>query len=482
MNAYGRQFMDLRRTLPNLRDLMETLITKKQRQDRIEPERRNDHFVMSREQHQFEHGPNAGAESIAERGHERSGGAVSDSLPGHERQTSATRLNPGDHSLLAREYDPVDGEYVLILDNTPVRAPRSPKDATGSDMQPADRMSPRNIPTTPRGVQLAHERMRSGLQHDYSSSLSLSSTATDDNEDGQCTDHPAFRDWASVAPEPVRNAPCETNLVASAPSVDVSQVESDMLNTLSSPFDSKISKHSIDNDLGPNHISNSNRDNSKPNRDSLTEGSVSERSSTELRGHIGKTSSSTTVSTSLQALPTHFNKQSRNIVSGALDQLRDTDGVDGAVAVDAMEDDPGLTSATPFPPKSLLGSSGTAQMEHAEGRAEERTIQAPPRMNNFSESRLHQELMNKQESPEKRERQVFSEEGRRPISFQMTDAVDGAFSDPNQVPKQRGTRLSNRVIMAGSNEAERTKSEEMAYSQIQPSTPTATSGVLEASG
>src|SRR5690349_8931367 len=99
MNAYGRQFMDLRRTLPNLRDLMETLITKKQRQDRIEPERRNEHFIMSRDQYEFERGLNTGVEGT---GLGESGSAGSGSQPGHERQTSSTRLNPGDHSLLAR--------------------------------------------------------------------------------------------------------------------------------------------------------------------------------------------------------------------------------------------------------------------------------------------------------------------------------------------------------------------------------------------
>ncbi|KAF9939788.1 hypothetical protein BGZ67_008896 [Mortierella alpina] len=479
MNAYGRQFMDLRRTLPNLRDLMETLITKKQRQDRIEPERRNEHFTMSRDQHEFERGLNTGVEGT---GLGESGSAGSGSQPGHERQTSSTRLNPGDHSLLAREYDPVDGEYVLILDNTPVRSPRSPRDATGSDVSSPDRTSPRNIPTSPRGVQLAHERMRSGLQHDYSSSLSLSSTATDDNEDGQCADHPAFRDWASVAPEPVRDAPCETNLDTTAQSVVTPQVESDAPKSLSSPFDSKISKYSLDNDLGPSHISNSNRDNSRPSRDSLTEGSVSERSSPELHGHIGKTSSSSTFSSSSQILPTHLSKLGLNVVSGALDQLHDTDGAIGKeVVVDVVEDGQDLTILTHSSLKSMPSTSSTARKEHTEGHAEERIRQGLPRVNSLAESRLQQEQQCEQENLETRERQVSFEEGRRPTGLPPTDSLEGAFSDPGQAQKQRGTRLSNRVIMTG-NEAGRTKSEEMVYSHLQPSTPTAPSGVLEASG
>ncbi|KAF9987793.1 hypothetical protein BGZ75_010419 [Mortierella antarctica] len=478
MNAYGRQFMDLRRTLPNLRDLMETLITKKQRQDRIEPERRNEHFTMSRDQHEFERGLNTGVEGT---GLGESGSAGSGSQPGHERQTSSTRLNPGDHSLLAREYDPVDGEYVLILDNTPVRSPRSPRDATGSDVSPPDRTSPRNIPTSPRGVQLAHERMRSGLQHDYSSSLSLSSTATDDNEDGQCADHPAFRDWASVAPEPVRDAPCETNLDTTAQSVVTPQVESEAPKSLSSPFDSKISKYSLDNDLGPSHISNSNRVNSRPSRDSLTEGSVSERSSPELHGHIGKTSSSSTFSSSSQILPTHLSKLGLNVVSGALDQLHDTDGAIGKEVVDVVEDGQDLTILTHSSLKSMPSTSSTARKEHTEGHAEERIRQGLPRVNSLAESRLQQEQQCEQENLETRERQVSFEEGRRPTGLPPTDSLEGAFSDPGQAQKQRGTRLSNRVIMTG-NEAGRTKSEEMVYSQLQPSTPTAPSGVLEASG
>ncbi|KAF9965032.1 hypothetical protein BGZ70_005524 [Mortierella alpina] len=474
MNAYGRQFMDLRRTLPNLRDLMETLITKKQRQERIEPERRNDHFITLREQHEVERGLDASVEGTTDQGLGGSGGAGSGSQPGHERQTSATRFNPGDHSLLVREYDPVDGEYVLILDNTPVRSPRSPRDATGSDVSPVERISPRNIPTSPRGVQLAHERMRSGLHHDYSSSLSLSSTATDDNEDGQCADHPAFRDWASVAPEPVRDPPCETNLETTAPSVATSQVEGDMLKAPSSPFDSKISKHSIDNDLGPNHVSNSDRDNSRANRHRLSEGSsVSERSSPELQGHIGKTSSSTTFSSSLQTLPTHLSKLGLNIESSGLNQQH---GIEATTGKDAVEEVPGSTKPTHSSYKS------TDRKEHSAAHAEERSRQDPPHTNSFSESRLHLEQPHEQGTLEKRERRVSFEEGRQPIGVSATVSLEGAFSDPNQVQKQRGARLSNRVIMAGSNEAERTKSEEMVYSQMQPSTPTATSSVLEASG
>ncbi|KAF9952576.1 hypothetical protein BGZ72_006113 [Mortierella alpina] len=484
MNAYGRQFMDLRRTLPNLRDLMETLITKKQRQERIEPERRNNHFVASREQHGVEHGLNVGAEGTAEQGL-GSDGAGSNSQPGHERQTSGTRLNPGDHSLLAREYDPVDGEYVLILDNTPVRSPRSPREAAVNDMSPVERVSPRNILTSPRGVQAAHDRMRSGLQHDYSSSLSLSSTATDDNEDGQCTDHPAFRDWASVAPEPVRDAPCETTVDTTVQSVDAPQAESDMLKAPSSPFDSKISKHTMDNDVGPNHISNSNRDNSKPNRDSLTESSVSERSSTELHGHIGKTSSSTTFSSSIQTLPTHLSKLSLDIVSGASDQLQHTDGAAGVNAVDTMDavdKDLGFTSTAHSSLKPVLGNSVNVRKEDTEGQAAERSSQGPAHMNRFSESRLHQEQQYEQENSKKSERLASLEERHRPTGLQPPESFEGVFSDQSQVQKQRGTRMSNRVIVAGSSEAERTKSEEMIYSQIQPSPPAATSGALEASG
>ncbi|KAF9573631.1 hypothetical protein EC968_008268 [Mortierella alpina] len=481
MNAYGRQFMDLRRTLPNLRDLMETLITKKQRQDRIEPERRNDHYLMSREQLEFELRLNVGVEGTVDHG---LGGRSPAGQTGHERQTSITRVNPGDHSLLAREYDPVDGEYVLILDNTPVRSPRSPRDAAGSDVAPADRISPRNIPTSPRGVQLAHERMRSGLQHDYSSSLSLSSNATDDNDDeGQCADHPAFRDWASMAPEHVRDIPCETSLETTDPQgVATPQMESDILKTPPSPFDSKISKHGIDHDLGLNQIGNSNRDDGRPNRDSLTEGSVSERSSPELHGHVGKTSSSTTFSTSPQTLAAHLNHLGLTMVSGASNQMHDTEGTIGTDAADAVEDGPGSTNATDSLSKTIPGNSDAARKVHTEGLTEERSHQSPPRMNSFAETRLRPELPYEQDHPEKGGCKVSVEEGRRPIGLQARDSLEGTFSDPSQVQKQRGSRLSHRVNMTGSHEVERTKSEEMVYSQIQPSTPTATSGVLEASG
>ncbi|KAG0296699.1 hypothetical protein BGZ96_008744 [Linnemannia gamsii] len=207
MNSQGLQFMDLRQTLPNVRYLMETLLTKspiqsmlyrskfmnRKKQDRLDQDRLDNLFTISIEQREFDHILNSRSHSSMDG--EKDQGSSSSGQRLYDKAGGTPKINPGDHSLLQREYDPIDGGYTLILDSASTMSPRSRKETAGSDISTIERSEPRSTPMSPRG---AHERRPSGLQHGYSSSLELSSSS-DGEGDSHNTDEPEFSGWAFEA-------------------------------------------------------------------------------------------------------------------------------------------------------------------------------------------------------------------------------------------------------------------------------------------
>ncbi|KAG0273495.1 hypothetical protein BGZ95_010694 [Linnemannia exigua] len=207
MNSQGLQFMDLRQTLPNIRYLMETLLTKspiqsmlyrskfmnRRRQDRLDQDRLDNLFTISLEQREFEHILNSRSHSSLDG--EKDQGSSSSGKWSYDKSGGTPKANPGDHSLLQREYDPIDGGYTLILDSASTMSPRSRKETAGSDISTIERSEPRSTPMSPKGT---HERKPSGLQHGYSSSLELTSSSDDDG-DSHNTDEPGFSGWGFEA-------------------------------------------------------------------------------------------------------------------------------------------------------------------------------------------------------------------------------------------------------------------------------------------
>ncbi|KAF9925558.1 hypothetical protein FBU30_004671 [Linnemannia zychae] len=199
LNSQGLQFMDLRQTLPNIRYLMETLLTKspiqstlyrskfmnRRKQDRLDQERLEHLFTISLEQRDFDHILNSRSHSSME-GEKEQGGSGSGT-----RSAGTPKPNPGDHSLLLTEYDPIDGGYTLILDSASTMSSRSRRETTGSDISTIERSEPRSTPISPKS---AHKRKPSCLQYGYSSSLELNSNS--DNDVGNhSSDEPGFSGW-----------------------------------------------------------------------------------------------------------------------------------------------------------------------------------------------------------------------------------------------------------------------------------------------
>ncbi|KAI1316017.1 hypothetical protein EDD11_010542 [Mortierella claussenii] len=178
MNSQGLQFMNLRQTLPNLRYLMETLLTSspsqstlyrskfvsQRKQERQEQERLNDLFVISLEQREFEHilrpgtresSSDCGNENELEASGSESGpgsqpGSQPGSRPGsalgveprpgsgkhlHERNPSSKLNYSSERASLIREYDPIEGDYMLVLDNTSTRSSTRSRQATNDSTQ-----------------------------------------------------------------------------------------------------------------------------------------------------------------------------------------------------------------------------------------------------------------------------------------------------------------------------------------------------------
>ncbi|KAG0300608.1 hypothetical protein BGZ98_009048, partial [Dissophora globulifera] len=139
MNSQGLQFMDLRQTLPNLRYLMETLLTSspsRNRQDRQEQERLSDLFIISLEQRDFERITSPRLDTSSSDSGQESGTGKHF----HEKGSSSSRANTSERSGLVREYDPVEGDYMLVLDNASTMSPRSRKESSSSDASTIERV------------------------------------------------------------------------------------------------------------------------------------------------------------------------------------------------------------------------------------------------------------------------------------------------------------------------------------------------------
>ncbi|KAF9348014.1 hypothetical protein BGX34_002753 [Mortierella sp. NVP85] len=204
LNSQGLQFMDLRQTLPNLRYLMETLLTTSPSQSMLirsklfsrrkqlsqEQERLANLVVIPIEQRELGHAldPEIDGSSTDSNEGEKPG-------PGqrlHERIPSTSKSNTSERSSLMREYDPIEGDYMLILDN----APRSRNDAGGNDGSAIRRIGESHTGiriTSPRTDSSHHNNTVGEPQEVFLSSTNLNGT---DDEVGQSVDDPALRDWA----------------------------------------------------------------------------------------------------------------------------------------------------------------------------------------------------------------------------------------------------------------------------------------------
>ncbi|KAK3817229.1 MAG: UV radiation resistance protein and autophagy-related subunit 14-domain-containing protein [Benniella sp.] len=204
LNSQGLQFMDLRQTLPNLRYLMETLLTTSPSQSMLirsklfsrrkqlsqEHERLANLVVIPIEQREPGHVLDPEIEGSSTDGNE-----VEKPGPGprlHERIPSTSKSNTSERSSLMREYDPIEGDYMLILDN----APRSRNDTGGNDISAIRRIGESHTGirvTSPRTDSSHHNNAVGEHQQGFLSNTNLNGT---DEEVGRSVDDPAFRDWA----------------------------------------------------------------------------------------------------------------------------------------------------------------------------------------------------------------------------------------------------------------------------------------------
>lgn len=162
----------------------------RRKQDRLDQDRLDNLFTISIAQREFDHILNSRSHSSMDG--EKDQGSSGSGQRLYDKAGGTPKINPGDHSLLQREYDPIDGGYTLILDSASTMSSRSRKETAGSDISTIERSEPRSTPMSPRGAQ---ERRPSGLQHGYSSSLELSSSS-DEEGDSHNTDEPGFSGWA----------------------------------------------------------------------------------------------------------------------------------------------------------------------------------------------------------------------------------------------------------------------------------------------
>ncbi|KAF9361371.1 hypothetical protein BGX26_003883 [Mortierella sp. AD094] len=212
MNSQGLQFMDLRQTLPNLRYLMETLLTSsptqstlyrskvisRSKQDRQEQERLNDLFIISLEQREFERilHPDPNVNPSDSSGKDQ--GVAGTDKRRHERTSSTSKTNNGsERSSLLREYDPIEGDYMLILDNASTKSQRSRRETSNSDASASEQASGHATPVPLSTTWSGHHRTLSNLRHGYVSSVCSSMGETEDEDKySKGVDDPTFRDWA----------------------------------------------------------------------------------------------------------------------------------------------------------------------------------------------------------------------------------------------------------------------------------------------
>lgn len=126
----------------------------RKKQDRLEQERLNDLFIISLEQREFEHILHPGRDNedsstdTGRRRHEKQLSAGS-SLTAPAESRRLTNISSERMPLLVREYDPIDGEYTLVLtDPASPRSNASRKSATAGNSKLNDDGS--DIYRTPR--------------------------------------------------------------------------------------------------------------------------------------------------------------------------------------------------------------------------------------------------------------------------------------------------------------------------------------------
>ncbi|KAF8986128.1 hypothetical protein BGZ46_009239 [Entomortierella lignicola] len=211
LNSQGLQCRDLRQTLPNLRKLMETLLTSSptqstlyrskvvslSKQDHQEQERLNDLFIISLEQRDFDQILHPGSNIPSGNGGNKDQKALGTEGPLYERTASTTKTNyGGERSSLLREYDPIEGDYMLILDDSSTKSLRSRKEASNSDVSTTELASGRTTPVPLTTNRIGHHKALSSLRHGYISSVSSSIGDSDDDEDSDTRDtNPTFH-WA----------------------------------------------------------------------------------------------------------------------------------------------------------------------------------------------------------------------------------------------------------------------------------------------
>ncbi|KAF9187418.1 hypothetical protein BGZ51_006250 [Haplosporangium sp. Z 767] len=431
LNSQGLQFMDLRQTLPNLRYLMEALLTtsptqsmlyrskylSRKKQDRLSQDRLNDLFIISLEQREFDHILNPVIDTSADDG-DNDINSTAVGKRNRERLPSATQPINNEHSLLAREYDPIDGEYTIILNNTPMRSPKSQKEASGNDISTYESCGPRSTPTSPRG---AHENVRSSLRHDYSSSLNLSSS----DDDGNSTSESQYQTWAGVE---------HMNEIKQG-SVDVDAKET------RSPFDSKISK--LNSDRGrPNTIENMVTGDCRSRLSSMEGGSF-------VNSIITRGDHSTSRPTH-DDLPTSLTKLSiHNVIDRQVNSYTETDLGDSIVPPSILQS----------PPPSISISSAILSKEPSQVNVVERSFQEPRRIK--SDSQHSQQPM---------------EDGHPYVGVRSVKSLDSVRG--NQHP--RGHRVSNKVGV-DTGDGELINSKQMIHAHEQQSPTATTSGILETS-
>ncbi|KAF9896330.1 hypothetical protein BX616_007670, partial [Lobosporangium transversale] len=150
--------------------------------DRSEQSRQTDFIVLPVEQHgyQYTSSSNVLQDGSVNNEDNQQGEGLRPRAHTHERNPSLSKPNStSDRSSLIREYDPIEGDYMLVLDNAATKSSRRNRKGTN-------------------GSEISSSHSISTAEHTDDYALSTSFSGTED--DNESTDDPAFRDWASEAP------------------------------------------------------------------------------------------------------------------------------------------------------------------------------------------------------------------------------------------------------------------------------------------
>ncbi|KAG0057071.1 hypothetical protein BGZ83_001920 [Gryganskiella cystojenkinii] len=398
MNSQGLQFMDLRQTLPNIRYLMETLLTtspvqsmlyrskflSRKKQDRLDQEKLNDLFVISHEQHDFDqilHPDEAGlgidSEGLSTRHH-------------HQRGISTTTTLSSTAPGIVREYDPIDGEYTLVLDSASMRSPASRKTTTNATGTPRDspasvRREALSVPLSPKAI--VHGRSMTALRRaEYASSVAT--TETEEDEEGEKSPQSETPSYMGGWVGPIlQKRDVDEEPISSTASTDGSE-NRDL--DLMKPFDSKISSISRALFDSASQESGSNSGNQSPRIDGIIFSSEPSEQGQSPRA----TSPTITTMSSVDMTPADSTletpegraapppplpvRQGPGLTENGGGQERtDNGGGFGNNKFDPSEEDIGPQSAShsppqPIQPTSVVLSKGSTEVQAVERNVEER--------------------------------------------------------------------------------------------------------------